>query len=64
MVRGRHPIAGPRLEHCPRVTDIDVERSSLRRQSHIHLTERQGRRAEELIARAAERYGGLDPNPG
>ena len=61
MVRGRYLIAGPRLEHCPLISDIDVQRSSLRRQSHIHLTDQQGRRAEELIAHAAERYGGLDP---
>lgn len=61
MLRTRHVIAGPRLEYCPRITDIDVERSSLRRQSHIHLSDDQGQRAEELIARAAERHGALDP---
>jgi hypothetical protein len=61
MVRTRSLIAGPRLEHCPTITDIDVERSSLRRQSHIHLTDEQGERAEVLIARAAEPFGGLEP---
>lgn len=64
MVRTRSLIAGPRLEHCPTITDIDVERTSLRRQSHIHLTDGQGERAELLIARAAERFGGLEPPTG
>jgi hypothetical protein len=53
-------ISGPRLEHCPMITDIDVERRSLRRQSHIRLNEAQGRQAEELITNAAARFGALD----
>jgi hypothetical protein len=61
MVRTHSLIAGPRLEHCPTITEIDVDRSSLRRQSHIHLTDQQGQRAEVLIARAAEQFGSLRP---
>ena len=53
-------ISGPRLEHCPMITDIDVERRSLRRQSHIRLDEVRGRQAEELITNAAARFGALD----
>jgi hypothetical protein len=59
MVRTRSLIAGPRLERCPRISEIGVELRSLRRQSHIHLTDEQGELAEALIARAAERYGSL-----
>jgi hypothetical protein len=61
QVSSRMITPGPRLEHCPTITDIDVERRSVRRQSHIRLTEDQGRRAEELISRAAEQHGGLEP---
>jgi hypothetical protein len=59
MVRTRRLIAGPGLERCPRITEIDVERGSLRRHSHIHLTDEQGINAEKLIAQAAERHGAL-----
>jgi hypothetical protein len=59
MVRTRRLIAGPTLDRCPRITEIDVERGSLRRHSRIRLTDEQGRRAEDLVARAAERYGAL-----
>lgn len=59
MVMAPLILSGPTLKHCPKITDIDMERRSIRQQSHIHLTPDQGRRAEELIARAAERHGAL-----
>jgi hypothetical protein len=59
MVRTRVVLAGPRLEHCPRITEIGVERRSLRRHSHIHISDSQERRAEKLIAEAAAQYGAL-----
>ena len=64
-------IPGPRLPNCPTIDDIEVAQTSLRRHSHIALTEAQGREAEMLIARAAERagrvgrcYNGDPPPPG
>ena len=42
-------IAGPRLDSCPTLDDIDVQPMSVRRQSHIHLTEGQGQLAERLL---------------
>jgi hypothetical protein len=60
QVRSRIVAAGPRLEHCPTITDIDVERRSVRRQSHIRLNGDQGQRAEALITRAAEQHGALE----
>ena len=54
-------VAGPRLEHCPTLDDIDVATTSVRSHSHIRLTEEQGQRAEELIAEAARRHGSLLP---
>ena len=41
--------AGPLLNECPTLADIDVDPKSVRRQSHIHLTDEQGLRAEELL---------------
>jgi hypothetical protein len=52
-------VPGPRLPSCSTIDDIDVEQASLRRHSHIALTADQGRRAERLIAAAAERAGSL-----
>ena len=59
IVKTKPLIAGPRFEHCPTITQIDVDRSSLRRQSHISLTDGQGRRAETFLAKAAENHGSL-----
>jgi hypothetical protein len=52
-------IPGPRLPSCPTIVDIDVERRSLSQKSHNTLTDEQGRKAERLIAAAAERTGSL-----
>jgi hypothetical protein len=52
-------VPGPRLMSCPSIEDIDVEQTSLRRQSHIGISEDQGRTAERLIAQAVERTGSL-----
>jgi hypothetical protein len=54
-------VAGPRLEHCPTLSDIDVSSLSVRSHSHIRLTEEQGRRAEKLIAEAARKHGSVLP---
>jgi hypothetical protein len=43
-------IAGPRLERCPTIDQIELKSTSVRRQSHIRLTDEQGRHAEELLA--------------
>jgi hypothetical protein len=59
QVRVRLLIAGPRLEHCPTLAEVEVDRRSLGRHSHIRL--RFGHRAEVLIQRAADRYGALAP---
>jgi hypothetical protein len=59
MVMAPMVLAGPSLRHCPKITEIDIERRSIRQQSHLSLTAQQGRRAEELVARAAERHGAL-----
>src|SRR5215203_5105981 len=45
--------------NCPSIDDIDVGQKSLRRQSHIGITNDQGRAAERQIAHAAERAGSL-----
>jgi hypothetical protein len=45
-------VAGPELERCPSIDEIGVKASSLRHQSHIHLDERTGMLAEELLERA------------
>jgi hypothetical protein len=50
QVRTRLLIAGPRLESCPTLADIEVERRSLGRHSHIRLPLYLGRRAERLLA--------------
>jgi hypothetical protein len=42
-------VAGPLLESCPTLSDIDVDPKSVRRHSHIRLTQEQGMRAEELL---------------
>lgn len=52
-------VRGPRLEFCPMISDIGVQRRSLGRHSHIGLTEDQGRRGELLLARAAKQWGSL-----
>jgi hypothetical protein len=45
-----HCLAGvPLLSQSPTLDDIGVSPLSVRRQTHIHLTPEQGRRAEELI---------------
>jgi hypothetical protein len=59
MVRTRPLIPGPMLHLCPTILDIGVDRSSLRRQSYIGLSEEQGRRAEVVLARAAAAHGSL-----
>jgi hypothetical protein len=59
QVETRMLVPGPRLPQCPTLDDIDVEVRSTRRQSHIQLTDDQGRRAVRLIAAAAERAGSL-----
>jgi hypothetical protein len=48
-------LGPPSLEACPKLGDIDVSTRSVRHQSHIRLTDDQGRLAEELITAAAER---------
>jgi hypothetical protein len=48
-------LGPPSLEACPKLDDIRVEARSVRQQSHIRLTDDQGRLAEELLATAAER---------
>jgi hypothetical protein len=59
-VRTRLLIAGPRLEHCPTLADVEVDRRSLGRHSHIRL--QFGHRAETLITRTAATHGALlDP---
>jgi hypothetical protein len=52
-------IPGPRLPGCPSIDDIDVQPRSLSRHSHIAITDEQGREAERLIARAAEKAGSV-----
>lgn len=59
QVYSRMLVPGPRLMYCPTIDDIDVAQTSLRRQSHISLTPEQGKEAERMIARAAERAGSL-----
>jgi hypothetical protein len=44
---------------CPSIDDIDVQPRSLSRHSHIAITDEQGREAERLIARAAEKAGSV-----
>ena len=58
QVRVRTLIEGPRLEYCPELPEIDVQRRSLGRHSHIRLRGERGPLAERLLARAAEEYGG------
>src|SRR5687767_6447270 len=41
----------PILSQAPTLHDIGVDAKSVRRQSHIRLTDAQGQRAEELIGR-------------
>lgn len=43
-------IAGPRLERCPTLDEIGVKSTSVRRHSHIRLSDEQGHRAEELLS--------------
>lgn len=57
LVRMKTLIAGPRLEYCPDIGEINVQRRSLGRHSHIKLHEEQGPTAERLLARAAAEYG-------
>jgi hypothetical protein len=45
-------VGGPELERCPTIEQIDVESTSVRRQSHIRLDERAGILAEELLKQA------------
>jgi hypothetical protein len=59
QVRTRTLIAGPALGFCPTIADIGVMRRSLGRHSHIRLTQKQGERAEQLIAETAEQFGSL-----
>ncbi len=59
LVETRTLVTGPRLEQCPTIADIGVRRRSLSRHSHIRLSEEQGRRAHELIERAAREHGSL-----
>ena len=59
QVFSRMLVPGPRLPTCPSIDDIDVALTSLRRQSHISLTDDQGREAERLIDNAAQRAGTL-----
>jgi hypothetical protein len=59
QVMTRMLVPGPRLPSCPSIDDVDVEQTSLRRQSHISISDEQGRTAERLIARAADRTGSL-----
>ena len=49
----------PDLARAPTLGDIAVSPRSLRRQSHISLTDVQGRRAKELIQVAAQARSGL-----
>jgi hypothetical protein len=50
-------VPGPRVPSCPAVDDIDAQARSLR--FHKSISDKQGREAERLIARAAERTGSL-----
>jgi len=59
QVMTRMLVPGPRLPRCPSIEDIDVQQTSLRRQSHVSISDEQGRTAERLIAQAAERAGSL-----
>lgn len=58
MVRTRFLVGAPLLSVAPTLSQIGVDSKSVRRQSHIQLTREQGRRAEELISRAAGKGGG------
>jgi hypothetical protein len=49
-------IAGPSLDRCPTLEDIGVDARSVRRHSHIRLTQDQGERAENLLKAADRRY--------
>ncbi len=51
-------IAGPRLEFCPELREIDVARRSVGRHSHIRLRGDRGEVAERLLREAAEEFGG------
>lgn len=57
QVEHRMLVPGPRLPSCPSIDDIDVAPTSLRQQSHVRISPEQGKEAERLIARAAERSG-------
>ncbi|MBN1528336.1 MAG: hypothetical protein JW895_04710 [Thermoleophilaceae bacterium] len=57
QVTTRMLVPGPRLPSCPTVDDIDVQVRSLR--FHKSISVEQGREAELLIARAADRTGSL-----
>ena len=46
-------VAGPLLNACPTLADIEVDPKSVRRQSHIHLSDEQGVQAEELLGMSA-----------
>jgi hypothetical protein len=52
-VSTRKIIAGPLLDACPTLADINVNPKSVRRNSHIRLTEEQGILAEELLSAAS-----------
>jgi hypothetical protein len=71
QVKHRMLVPGPRLPSCPSVDDIDVKPTSLMQHSHVKISPGQGREAERLIARAADRsgraghcYNGPPPPPG
>src|SRR5689334_22276743 len=55
QVKTRTIVEGPLLEVCPTLSDIGIDARSVRRHSHIHLTNDQDRRAEYLLGESKAR---------